>query len=161
MIHPCRLLLPFLIFTVCSISRGEAHGLGYRIDDKTVTPVVSFSYSDGHPASYAEVTVWSPIDKKIEFQNGRTDKNGRFAFIPDASGVWRIVLTDGRGHASSAEYSFNTAGKEKTTHIENMPPGKQSRLMSILLGTSLIFNIAAVIRYRKLRLSSASASPVP
>lgn len=34
----------------------------------------------------------------VEYQNGRTDAQGRFAFVPSAAGDWLIRLDDGTGH---------------------------------------------------------------
>ncbi|WP_163335761.1 DUF4198 domain-containing protein [Desulfopila sp. IMCC35008] len=155
--HSSRFLLLLLIFTVLTISKSEAHGLGYRMEQDTTTIVVTFSYSDGKPVSYAEVIVWSPADKKVEFQNSRTDKNGRFAFSPDTPGMWRIEMSDGMGHASSAECTINEVGER----VAGIPALKQTMLTQIFLGISLIFNIAAVIRFRTVPVSSASASPGP
>lgn len=161
MIYRLRFVYLFLIFTILSISRTEAHGLGYRIKGETTTPVVTFSYSDGKPASYGEVTVWSPADKTVEFQNGRTDKNGRFAFSPDTAGIWRIELSDGMGHATSAECTVGKIGEQAASISKNGQTQQQSRLIPIILGISLILNIAATIKFRTLRVNSTSASAGP
>ena len=75
-----------------------AHGTGYRLIDDAKAVAVSFFYADGQPMSYAETLVFGPEDKEIEYQNGRTDQQGRFAFYPETPGSWRLVVNDGMGH---------------------------------------------------------------
>ncbi len=90
------LFLLLLLFTPCEYVR--AHGVAHSfITEKAV--LLQAAYSDGSPMSFAEVVVFSPLDSKVEHQNGRTDKNGRFAFLPDEQGEWSISVTDGMGHA--------------------------------------------------------------
>ena len=115
--------------------------------------LVQFAYSGGEQPTYAKVEVYSPADDKVEFQNGRTDAQGRFAFMPDAPGRWRIIMADNMGHrvehpveisavqASAAANSGHDAG-----------PGGFAMPLRILLGLSLIANMAlaaAVLRRRK------------
>lgn len=75
-----------------------AHGAGYRLIDDAKAVAVSFFYADGQPMSYAETLVFGPEDQEIEYQNGRTDQQGRFAFYPETPGTWRLVVNDGMGH---------------------------------------------------------------
>ena len=57
-----------------------AHGTDYRLIDNDSVVVGEFFYSDKVPMQYAEVLVFSPENDTVEYQNGRTDQNGRFAF---------------------------------------------------------------------------------
>ena len=121
-------------------------------NQKTVT--LSCYYSDGVPVSYAATLVFSPDDPDTEYQNGRTDRAGMFAFVPDKAGVWRIETSDGMGHKV-----------EKSVEVENLPGPVDSSLpdrgaaspaiISAFLGVSLIFNIffgIALIRKKTGRL---------
>jgi nickel transport protein len=123
-------------------SRALAHGLGYRIVEKKTVPVVMFYYSGGKSVSYAEVKVWSPTNDSIEFQNGRTDENGIFAFNPDSEGIWRIEVNDGLGHKVTAEYEMYSS-PEQTLKSSN---GQHSKFLFAGLGISLIFNVAGIVR---------------
>jgi nickel transport protein len=127
-----------------------AHGTDSRIlgDNKAVT--AAFYYSDGEPMSYAKVLVFSPQDQKTEYQNGRTDRQGRFAFYPDTPGIWRIEASDGMGHqAQSSVQVGETKSEEKNAEKEIFVPNKQTGTSSVLLksitGLSLIFNIFFVM----------------
>jgi nickel transport protein len=99
--HPVRTTLLMLVFLISLALRPQsaaAHGTGHRIRDARAAIVVEFIYADHNPMPYAEVLVFSPADKEIEYQNGRTDRKGRFAFYPNIPGVWRIQADDGLGH---------------------------------------------------------------
>ena len=75
-----------------------AHGTAYRMIGDATVVTMEFFYSDKEPMRYAEVLVYSPKDERTEFQNGRTDRNGRFSFCPDTTGTWRMEVKDGTGH---------------------------------------------------------------
>jgi nickel transport protein len=49
------------------------------------------------------VLVYAPGGGDTEFQNGRTDARGRFAFLPDRPGVWRVKVDAGMGHGFDIE----------------------------------------------------------
>ena len=130
-----------------------AHGIGYRISDRK--PVsLSFSYSTGETMSYLDTRVYAPKDEKFAFQSGRTDEAGRFAFTPDAPGLWRVVVRDEEGHMAEAKVDVtedflkgdeNFPGLIRTTHIEGT-----ELLFRAVLGVSLLFNFAAgVVLWRK------------
>lgn len=142
-------LLLFLSGIIISNTTASAHGLGYRLFKNETTEVVEFRYSNGSALPFAEVEVWSPDDAEIEFQNGRTDKNGRFSFSPDAPGIWRITISDGMGHAASAQCEIALQEEDSTLiQIQHQENGN-NRIIPIILGISLIFNIALLIRRKK------------
>lgn len=142
--------LGILLFSMWSLllfpAPAKAHGTGYRIaGDKQVTTIEAF-YSSNEPMAYAEVLIFSPEDKDVEYQNGRTDKNGRFAFYPDIGGTWRVTVSDGMGHKIDAEVQVNkSAGdevkSEAATHQVKGLPDTRSKILSIILGLSLIMNL--------------------
>lgn len=141
---------PFLcITTVLAVffTAGNllAHGVSSSIKVEDSLPLCTFHYADGTALSYAEVKIWSPGNDEVEFQNGRTDKNGRFSFIPDRDGIWRITADDGLGHAVSAVYEVT--GSVKT--FKPLQKTEKPSLMLALFGVSLIFNLALVARLMK------------
>ncbi len=130
---------------------AAAHGTNYRILDPGAAIAVAFLYSDSRPMRYAEVLVFSPEDEEIEYQNGRTDRNGRFVFYPDAPGKWRIQADDGTGHLESVSVEI-AGGEDDDARWEGVadrsePLGHDHehngvpRLWGILLGISLIGNL--------------------
>jgi len=123
-----------------------AHGTDYRVIDEAPVIAAEFFYSDKEPMRYAETLVFSPENDAVEYQNGRTDQNGRFAFCPEMSGKWRIKVNDGMGHAVRAEISVKppeTAGgaAEGLIERETPPAADASMIMKALLGLSLLLNL--------------------
>lgn len=96
--------------------------------------------------SFAKVKIWSPENDRVEFQNGRTDKNGRFSFFPDVDGVWHITVNDGMGHVATLkpELSNNVDGTIGYGGEAGRAEGRNSMLYACL-GCSLIFNAGFVI----------------
>ena len=155
LIRTCILLWIVLFALSLSPDPAAAHGTDYRILDSEGAIVVEFIYDDNQPMRYAEVLIFSPEDDDIEYQNGRTDMNGRFAIYPDAPGKWRIQADDGTGHLErvSIEVAADDTGEdtgeegvssvsERTTaqgrdHHHNGLP----RIWAVILGISLIMNL--------------------
>lgn len=80
-----------------------AHGVGFDLKSSESVQLVQFKYADGKPLTYCEILVYGPEDDEIEFQNGRTDRNGYFAFLPDKEGVWLVEIKDTQGHNATAQ----------------------------------------------------------
>lgn len=141
-----------LVF-VAALWAGEcfAHGVGYRQSELRAIPL-EFFYSTGEKMSYREARVFSPKDEKFAVQSGRTDEEGRFAFVPDCSGDWRVIVRDEEGHQCTASISVSDewlAGSEVAVSSENnsLPMGTDL-IIRALLGVSVIFNLALIIRWR-------------
>ena len=141
----------------------SAHAL-YAADTRHDGVVlVQFAYSSGEQPTYAKVEVYSPADDKVEvyspaddkveFQNGRTDAQGRFAFMPDAPGRWRIIMADNMGHRVEHPVEVSAAqGAAAADSGHDAGPGGFAMPLRILLGLSLIANMAltaAVLRRKK------------
>ncbi|MBN2432286.1 MAG: hypothetical protein JXQ27_12490 [Acidobacteria bacterium] len=77
---------------------AQAHELRIEISRQPPIILVTASYGGQEPLLYAPVDIFSPDSTDVEFQNGRTDARGRFAFLPDRSGEWRIIVDDELGH---------------------------------------------------------------
>lgn len=128
---------------------ARAHGTDYSLVEGATLTAVAFYYSDGEPMAYAEVLVFSPQDPKVEHQNGRTDKHGKFAFCPDTPGTWRINANDGMGHLCQATVEVGQGeapGKADRPRQETAvaSPVEGSRTLKIIAGLSLICNLAFV-----------------
>lgn len=98
--------LIFLFFLYSSLGNpilAAAHGTDYRILETDYAVTVECLFAGGEPMQYAQVLLFSPDDAVVEFQNGRTDQQGRFAFLPHVPGTWRMKVKDGMGHALTAD----------------------------------------------------------
>ncbi len=124
-------------------AQATAHAL-YAADTRHDSVVlVRFAYSSGERPTYAKVEVYSPADDKVEFQNGRTDAQGCFAFMPDTPGRWRIIMADNMGHRVEHPVEVSAAqGATATGPGSDAGPGGFSMPLRILLGLSLIANAA-------------------
>jgi nickel transport protein len=125
-----------------------AHGTGHRLLDAEHPVAISFFYVDETPMTYAEVLVFSPDDRKVEHQNCRTDKNGIFAFLPNAPGEWLIRADDGMGHAAEAVVEVKAKGSSDAERAAVAGPkassGSSSKTVRIIAGLSLILNLSLV-----------------
>ena len=146
----------FLILFLCCENVAFAHGTGYRQINLKAIPL-EFFYSTGEKMSYREVKVFSPKDPKFAIQTGRTDEEGRFAFIPDVSGDWRVIVRDEEGHQCEAYLSVNELtsplhrgdSEKASTFQGEVALGKSAGrviFINAILGVSLIFNLAFIIR---------------
>ncbi len=137
----------------CCPQPAQAHGTNFRILSGNKAVTAEFYYSDDEAMSYAGVLVFSPQDGKKEYQNGRTDKNGRFAFYPDTAGTWRIEVNDGMGHKVQAEVICGS-GKSEQANSQNQPktPHQSLNKMSkVLLGISLILFMSSLLLWLNAR----------
>lgn len=139
-----------------------AHGTDYRLIAKDMVVAVEFFYSDKTPIQYAEILIFSPENATVEYQNGRTDQNGRFAFLPETPGQWKLEVSDGMGHAVHAAITVNVHGPEVKENGESS--GKQfdvqtstktsvfdrsSMVVKVVLGLSLLLNLFLAISKTK------------
>jgi len=142
---------------------ARAHGTDYSLVEGEALTAVAFNYSDGEPMAYAEVLVFSPQDPKVEHQNGRTDKHGKFAFCPDMPGAWRISANDGMGHLCEATVEIggeNSPQKadelQSEMHVAHRVDGSKS--LKVIAGLSLIVNLAFAAHFFYRRLNSRKRS---
>ncbi|WP_022661329.1 hypothetical protein [Paucidesulfovibrio longus] len=95
-------LAALLLLGLGHAALASAHGIR-RIHYEQTATVIETAFSDGTTASFAQVLIYAPGGGDTEFQNGRTDARGRFAFLPDRPGVWRVKVDAGMGHGFDME----------------------------------------------------------
>ena len=131
-----------------------AHDIEISVRLTAPSVVAKAAYAGRDPVSFAEVAVHTP-DSEAEYQTGRTDLNGYFAFVPDAPGPWRIIVDDELGHRT-----------EKT--IEVPSPFQSNReivgsglslLQKALVGIALIIGITGLLYGYQVRQQASSSSP--
>jgi len=126
------LFLPSLIF---------CHGVECDIIEGGVGVQVKYEDVERTPISYAEVKVFSPDGK--EFQQGLTDRFGRFLFYPDKKGKWKIEVNDGMGHGVVKE--INVSEDKKV--VEKKTEKNFGLLQKIVVGISIIWGFTGVAFY--------------
>ena len=157
--HGIRLVL-LLAVPMLVPGWGYAHGVGYTIEAGRKTMVLNFQYSTGEPMAYAETLVFSPENSVVEYQNGRTDQSGNFAFAPNTGGKWRVSVSDGRGHKVTAE--LEVAGQDKPATASEPVADQSSQgptagplWFRAAFGVSLIFNLAFILLFIKRKKDTA------
>ncbi len=78
------------------------HGVG--MEHRRVSSVeVQARFETGEPMAQAQVLVYAPDDPAEIWQQGTTDDQGRFSFVPDESvpGTWEVVVRQA-GHGAIA-----------------------------------------------------------
>jgi len=145
-------LFTVFVWLVAMPFNGFAHGTDYRLINKNAVVAAEFFYSDKTPMRYAEIMVFSPENKKVEYQNGRTDQNGRFAFLPETPGKWQIKVDDGMGHAVNAIVSVNSFNSESKNTGEisskwrNEILGKKDLLFGgVPMGIRAVFGVSILM----------------
>lgn len=130
------------IFSLLPVAAAPAHAHALYAEEtwRDGVALVQFSYSSGEMPTYAKVEVYSPTDDRVEFQNGRTDAKGRFAFLPDVPGRWRIIMADNMGHR--VELPVMVGADMRAAAPAAAGPGAFSMPLRALLGVSLLVNAA-------------------
>lgn len=129
-----------------------AHGMVHDFTREEAV-VIRAAYDDGEPMCYAAVKIYASNNAKFEHQNGRTDKNGCFAFIPDASGIWRLTVDGGMGHMITTEVKVdeNLTLSDDPSDI----PRRVPRFYGIVTGLGVIFGLTGLFAWFKSRKQSA------
>ncbi len=113
-----------------------AHGMEASVEPSSRAVVVLCQYSSGEPAD-AEVLVYSPAEPARIYQRLRTDMRGRASFVPDTTGLWRVVLDDGLGHRTEVDVSVDAAGE-----VTGRPPrtglAVRDLVVAALVGSALV-----------------------
>lgn len=147
-----RAFFVFMLMGALPVLAFPANGLAHALTGRqVVTPapvVLEFSYSTGDRPAYEAVEVFSPDDGKVEYQNGRTDREGRFAFTPDKPGEWRVIVKDTMGHRVELPVQVTaideTAGQRDGQRAEAASGGVAGSMgVRALLGVSLLLNVFA------------------
>lgn len=123
----------------CAAPQASAHALLAKDLEAGNARAVEFAYSTGGTANYAEVKIYAPDNADVEFQSGRTDAVGRFAFLPDKAGTWTVVVADGMGHRVSHPVAVALSG-EPAEEAPAQGGMASSKLFPALLGISLLAN---------------------
>jgi nickel transport protein len=120
----------------CLAGTLHAHQLNHRAQTGNAV-IVALRYGDGSPFSYESAEVYRPAES-IPFLAGRTDANGRLAFIPDRAGDWRIKAFSEDGHGG--DFTVATTGEGGTS----APSVGLGTLGGLAVGLSLLFGIFGV-----------------
>ncbi len=143
----------FLIAISLVVSTGSAlaHGITTDVSIEGGVVIVGAFYSPAQPVAGASVTIYSPAEPENDWQTGKTDKTGHFAFVPDTEGEWLIVIDDQMGHMKKATIVFTPDLPEESeitegTVTEPIAPADNglNTSLRIIIGLSLIIGITGL-----------------
>lgn len=165
-----RLLLAVSGSFAAALCAGSlaAHGLDIEVRLHPPAVVLRAIYSGAEAVAYASVKVHAPGAAAAEFQSGHADAAGRFAFVPDREGPWRVVVDDELGHReelrividrSFVEAGARTSGGSAAPGAAGAPEMRPSRLpvwLGALVGLALIFGVSGFLYGFKARRPAGS-----
>ena len=114
----------------------HAHALSHTAQPGGAV-IVELRYGDGSPFSYESAEVYRP-GEAVPFLAGRTDANGRMAFVPDRAGDWRVRAFSEDGHGGDFTVA---AAPEGGTSARSTGLGTAGGLA---VGLSIIFGIFGI-----------------
>jgi hypothetical protein len=141
-----------MIFFAGSSTWLFSHGIAIEVLRESPFITVQPRYSEGQHAPGISVTVLAPGEEK-PFQKGISDFAGRFVFIPDRAGEWKVIADDGRGHHSEKTILIEEGFFQPPTASKSQPapPEAETRevpvvplWMKILLGLSIILGLTGL-----------------
>jgi nickel transport protein len=153
-----RNTLTFLtILIISGFSTLQAHDITFDIFKSRPAVVIRACYSGAEPVSWASIAVYAPSEAKTFYQNGRTDKDGYFAFVPDAPGKWTVRIDDELGHKKNAVVAVSPDFLKGGSVLEHSSNKDRTGFSSIplvyraLLGVLFIFGTTGFLYGMKTR----------
>jgi nickel transport protein len=170
-----KIIVLYLLIFLCIIPQSFAHRVNFETRQHAPAVTVKAFFSASAPLAGAIVEIYAPGDDR-PFQTGRTDTKGNFAFIPNATGSWRVVIDDERGHTGNVVVSitgdfFETAEEAAAPsdplqepavpaeiEIDTAAAGGIPAVYRVIFGLLLIVSITAVAYALRLRQELSSRS---
>jgi len=131
--------------------RAVAHEVLHSVERGRAIAIKAF-YPDGEPLAYVEYQVFSPLDAKIPYQKGRTDRSGYVAFVPDRPGQWHVRVSEASGHGLDLDVPVEGDGQtQKTEAPSSAGVASWAFVLRPLLGVLVIGGLFAglLALYRK------------
>jgi len=120
---------------------SQAHELDTTVTLAPPAVVVRARYGGNEPVPFIKVQVFAPAGPNAEYQNGLTDRNGQFGFVPDRPGSWRVVVDDEEGHRRELTIDVPSPFDRGAAASSSAP----DRWMRALTGLSLLAGLTGVM----------------
>lgn len=125
---------PFLLAALLCLARPTAaHDLQYSVSG-TQAVVVTLFFVDNTPFTFEQYEIYRAGDK-LPYQVGRTDSQGRLAFLPDRAGAWRVKVISEDGHG--LDFTLKTDAAAQVAAAEKPAYERYGRIVvgiAVLLG---------------------------
>lgn len=115
-----------------------AHDLQYSVASAEAV-VIKLFYVDNTPFTFEGYEVYREGDK-LPYQVGRTDSQGRVAFLPDKPGKWRVKAISEDGHG--LDFTLTT---DAAAHVEGSEKPVYERYGRIVVGVAVIMGLFGVL----------------
>jgi nickel transport protein len=114
------------------------HGLHYSVGEGQAV-VVRLTYADDTAFSFAAYEIY-PEGERLPVQVGRTDAQGRIAFLPDKAGRWRIKAASEDGHG--IDFTLTTDAAARVADSDRPFYERHGRIVA---GVALILGLFGLI----------------
>jgi nickel transport protein len=140
----CARLITLALLLHALPAPANAHEVLHEVEDSKAI-VVRLFFADGSPFSYESCEARFE-DEDVPYLVGFTDANGRFAFVPDRAGTWRIQATseDGHGTEVTLEVDASLAAVSRGGSLAD-------RFLRIVAGVGLLLGIFGVLSLTRRR----------
>lgn len=128
-----------------------AHGVSTSFQQAPAT-VATTIYDGGEPMSFGKVRVLGP--KGQTYQVGNADAQGRFAWLPDGPGHWKVIMEDGMGHRAEAQVETGPSAASgaayggPATPLASGQGWRPDRASAVAWGLALIFWLWGLLLWR-------------
>lgn len=123
-----------LLLALSLVHPAAAHDLHYLASQGQAV-VVRLFYADNRPFAFEGYEIY-PQGQDLPVQVGRTDAQGRIAFLPDRAGRWRIRAISEDGHG--LDFSLSTDAAARLAAVEKPFYERYGRLV---VGVALILGL--------------------
>lgn len=110
------------------------HDLQYELSRHQAV-VITLFYADATPFSFESYEIF-PEGERLPVQVGRTDAQGRIAFLPDRAGRWRLKVISEDGHGLDVVIATDDA-----TQVQGVDKPLYERYGRVLVGMALILGV--------------------
>ncbi|MBM4180001.1 MAG: hypothetical protein FJ209_00405 [Betaproteobacteria bacterium] len=116
----------------------HAHDLQHSVDGAPAV-VIKLFYMGDTPFAFEAYEIYRE-GEKLPYQVGRTDSQGRIAFLPDRAGAWRVKAFSEDGHGLDFKLETDTAAVPSNTE----KPAYE-RYGRIAVGVALILGLFGLL----------------
>ena len=148
-----RVLVPLVLLLPSVVGVAWAHRVDHEVSRAEAT-VITLRYADGSPFAFEECEIRRD-GEDAPFLVGRTDAEGRLAFLPPSDGSYHARALSADGHG--ATFHFETAGLDTGVSAGGPENGAGRGILQVLAGVALILVLFALLRLF-VRRSSSTAS---
>ncbi len=136
------------LFCLFAAWPARAHDLQHSVQGAPAI-VIKLFYLDNHPFAFEAYEIYRE-GEKLPYQVGRTDGQGRIAFLPDRAGVWRVKSFSEDGHG--LDFKLETDAAAALTDSEKPAFERYSRIavgVAIILGLFGLLSLYVKRRHPK------------